>query len=264
MDACATLTFYKRRPCWVFLFYFPHRTLSEFDCEFKKNVRLYDDEGWVKPIHDFVQAGLNVPERLVWEVPEQLENTIFKAVEFNVQVCLCERIHVSLFKNPISVQVDALVSNLCSRPRETVSRGSHARVVFGVLFVLSSLSSSWGTPQANPPTPHTHTLKPRPPSPGLTPDPGCLPPTPDPITRTRPDHMTAGTHGLFAESENVCWELFCFNKLYFFFFQNNDDLDLVIYDHNMYGKGFIKTCKVTKARTVHISANLSLNFQKTN
>ena len=62
--------------------------MSEFECEFKKSVSLYDKEGWVMPVNDFVQAGLNQPERLVWEVPEQLEDVIYKAVEFNVKVII--------------------------------------------------------------------------------------------------------------------------------------------------------------------------------
>ena len=37
----------------------------------------------------------------------------------------------------------------------------------------------------------------------------------------------------------------CYPYLYVFF-QNNDDLDLFVVDHNVYGKGFIKTCKVRK------------------
>ena len=37
-------------------------------------------------MNNFQQATLNQPERLVWQIPEQLENEICKAVEFNVKV----------------------------------------------------------------------------------------------------------------------------------------------------------------------------------
>ena len=40
-------------------------------------------------------------------------------------------------------------------------------------------------------------------------------------------------------------------------FQSNDDLDLAVSDHNIYGKGFIKTCKVSPDAFVQLALQLA-------
>ena len=47
------------------------------------------------------------------------------------------------------------------------------------------------------------------------------------------------------------------NINYEIFLQNNDDLDLVVSDHSKWGKGFIKTCKVSPDALVQAALQLA-------
>ncbi len=59
-------------------------------------MRVYDEEGWVKPVHDYAQGALATPERLTWDVPEPLEQHVTRALQFNVKVCVCACVCVCL------------------------------------------------------------------------------------------------------------------------------------------------------------------------
>jgi len=50
---------------------------------------LYDDDGYVMPVNSVAQASVTTPQRLLWELPPMLEQTIDRALAF----CRTVRFH---------------------------------------------------------------------------------------------------------------------------------------------------------------------------